>query len=566
MRRLICLLLFAVLALLPARAAANATIVIINVDGPGEGFNDATPAAPVGGNTGTTLGEQRLIAFQYAASIWGQHLDSGVTIHVQAQFDPLTCTATSAVLGAAGVVAWGANFSFLPLANTWYPVALVNKMAGADLTPLPDVVAQFNSNLNGDPACLGGRSWYLGLDTNHGLNSDLVTVLLHEFAHGLGFTSRMSRTGTTIGTFPSGIPDIYAVHLFDNAAGKSWPTMTVQERIASLINTRRVVFTGSNATAAVPGYLLPGTPLLRVSSPATIAGIFPIGLAQFGPALDSTGVHGAVAAATDAMDAAGPTDSDACSAITNAAAIAGKIALVDRGTCGFTVKAANVQAAGAIAMIVADNVAGSPPAALGGADPTITIPSVRLSLADGQTLRNSLAAGVQASLLVDLTVRRGADDLGRGMIYTPDPVVSGSSVAHWDTSAFRNLLMEPFINADLTHDVDLTLPVFRDLGWYPDADLDLIADDGADKCLASDLRQTVIIGSCNSGAANDFFTTGANAGCSISDLLSRCATTANVHGQYVACVQNTANTLKKANVLTPAEYDAVMSCTGSSNK
>jgi hypothetical protein len=152
------------------------------------------------------------------------------------------------------------------------------------------------------------------------------------------------------------------------------------------------------------------------------------------------------------------------------------------------------------------------------------------------------------------------------MIYTPDPVVAGSSVAHWDTSATRNLLMEPFISADLTHDVDLTLPVFRDIGWYPDADLDLFPDDGADKCLASDLRKTVIIGSCNSGAANDFFTAGPNAGCSITDLLSRCAATANVHGQYVACVASTANMLKKADILTSAEFDAVMSCAGSSKK
>src|SRR5262249_1199907 len=52
----------------PARAA---TIVVVNADGPGEGFNDATPVAPVGGNTATTLGGQRLNVFQYAADIWG---------------------------------------------------------------------------------------------------------------------------------------------------------------------------------------------------------------------------------------------------------------------------------------------------------------------------------------------------------------------------------------------------------------------------------------------------------------------------------------------------------------
>ena len=64
------LLLAALVCAAPAVASANATIIIINNDGPGEGFNDATPATPVGGNAGTTLGEQRLIAFTHAASIW----------------------------------------------------------------------------------------------------------------------------------------------------------------------------------------------------------------------------------------------------------------------------------------------------------------------------------------------------------------------------------------------------------------------------------------------------------------------------------------------------------------
>jgi hypothetical protein len=42
-------------------------------------------------------------------------------------------------------------------------------------------------------------------------------------------------------------------------------------------------------------------------------------------------------------------------------------------------------------------------------------------------------------------------------------------VAHWDTNAFRDLLMEPSINADLTHSIvppfDLTFPLLQDIGW-----------------------------------------------------------------------------------------------------
>ena len=70
-------------------AFAAATVVVVNQDGPNEGFNDPTFAAPVGGNTGTTKGEQRLIAFRHAAELWGATIDSPVTIIVNSNFDSL---------------------------------------------------------------------------------------------------------------------------------------------------------------------------------------------------------------------------------------------------------------------------------------------------------------------------------------------------------------------------------------------------------------------------------------------------------------------------------------------
>src|SRR5436309_13125758 len=105
-------------------AARSATITIVNLDGPGEGFNDPTPAAPIGGNPGTTVGQQRLIAFQYAADTWGSILDSPVTIYIQSAFSPLACTATGATLGSAGAIQVFGNFPNTEVQNTWYHVAL----------------------------------------------------------------------------------------------------------------------------------------------------------------------------------------------------------------------------------------------------------------------------------------------------------------------------------------------------------------------------------------------------------------------------------------------------------
>jgi hypothetical protein len=53
-RRLLPLVFAAAVVALPAPAFASAHITVVNVDGPNEGFNDPTPAAPVGGNPGTT--------------------------------------------------------------------------------------------------------------------------------------------------------------------------------------------------------------------------------------------------------------------------------------------------------------------------------------------------------------------------------------------------------------------------------------------------------------------------------------------------------------------------------
>jgi PA domain/LVIVD repeat len=64
----------------------------------------------------------------------------------------------------------------------------------------------------------------------------------------------------------------------------------------------------------------------------------------------------------------------------------GSIALVDRGFCGFVVKAANAQAAGASAIVVVNNVPGAP-ITMGGADPNVTITGVMVSQADGATIR-----------------------------------------------------------------------------------------------------------------------------------------------------------------------------------
>ncbi|HEY7547834.1 MAG TPA: S8 family serine peptidase, partial [Blastocatellia bacterium] len=141
--------------------------------------------------------------------------------------------------------------------------------------------------------------------------------------------------------------------------------------------------------------------LLTINSPAAIAGKYAAGAAVFTPAPPApSGQTANIVAAIDPADGAGPLTTDGCSPFTNAAAIAGNIALIDRGTCGFINKVANAQAAGAIGVIIVNNVVGDPiPINMGGTGFTITIPSVLISKADGDAIRAQLALGaVNATL------------------------------------------------------------------------------------------------------------------------------------------------------------------------
>lgn len=447
-----------------------ATIIIVNGNAANVGFNDPTPVAPVGGNLGTTLGQQRLNAFQHAASIWGATLTSAVPIQILSTFEPLSCNATSAVLGSAGSLQAFANFPNVAFTNTAYGGALASKISGFDVSPtVADIRARFNANL-GQPGCLTGAPFYLGLDNNHGPLIDLVAVLLHEFGHGLGFqTFTNGQTGAQI---VAGIPTIYDLFTFDNTQNKLWSVMTNAERQQSAINGRRVAWIGANVVANAAAVLAPGQPEMTVNAPASVAGDYQVGGAAFGAALTPAGLTGEVMNVIDTSPAG-----NACTPFNaaNALAVNGKIALVDRGVCGFVIKVKNAQNAGAIAVIVADNVNSTPPAALGGVDPTIVIPAVRISLADGNRLKDVLRfrsrtkSGVFTTLRSNPNLLNGGDALGRPVIYTPNPFEPGSSVSHWDTSAIPNQLMEPSINGDLTHSVnvpqDLTFSLLRDIGW-----------------------------------------------------------------------------------------------------
>src|SRR5450759_3187650 len=127
------LLAFFVFAEFVARPGFSVNIDDVNWDQAGTVLDEPTPVTPVGGNAGTTHGQQRFNVFQEAASIWGGMLTSNVTIRVSASFSPLTCNTTTAVLGSTYANKTYSDFSGAPIAGTWYVTALANKLAGTNL-------------------------------------------------------------------------------------------------------------------------------------------------------------------------------------------------------------------------------------------------------------------------------------------------------------------------------------------------------------------------------------------------------------------------------------------------
>ncbi|WP_395374340.1 PA domain-containing protein [Marinicella sp. W31] len=456
--------LLSMAAALPLHAA---TLTIQIADSAGEGFNDPAVVAPIGGNTGTTLGEQRLQVFQEAADIWGALLNSNVTIVINAQFDPQTCSQQGAVLGSAGATNVFADFTNAPVANRWYSSALADSIADSDLNPgSADINATFNSAL--DTGCLN-NGWYYGLDgaTPAGF-TPLLPVVLHEMGHGLGFQTFTS--GST-GAFIQGRPDIWTDFMLDVETNETWSQMASNaDRVASAINDPNLVWTGPNVTAEQGNFLGP-LPQLVINAPASLAGNYPIQTASFGPPIPNNGLTGDIVLAED-NDTTGDVN-DGCDTITTD--LTGVIALVNRGACNFTVKVANAQAAGAIGVLVANNApSGLPP--MGGADGTITIPSAGITQALGQALSGVVLADVIFADGFDpLEVNNGTLEFDQNQfagsnggfvrLFAPDPFQGGSSVSHWTTDANPNLLMEPSITSTIFDEVDLTLYLYEDIGW-----------------------------------------------------------------------------------------------------
>jgi hypothetical protein len=208
--------------------------------------------------TYTGFSDEAKAAFQAAVDVWSVTLTSGVPIRVDAHFTPLD----PGVLGSAGPEAIFRDFTSAPRAQTWYPGALANKLSGTDLSAgSPHITANFNSDFS---------NWYLGIDgATPADRYDLMSVVLHELGHGLGFVGS-ANVGQGVGSVGlEGLPLIYD-HFIENNHGEQilnaslFPSPSAE--LAGQLQSSQLFFNGARAVAAN------GNTPVRIYAPITWEG------------------------------------------------------------------------------------------------------------------------------------------------------------------------------------------------------------------------------------------------------------------------------------------------------
>ena len=135
----------------------------------------------------------------------------------------------------------------------------------------------------------------------------------------------------------------------------------------------------------------PANTNVTVNAPLTIAGTYAAIESGYSTANKLANLGPVTGDVVYFNDAAGGTHEACNGAPSNS--LTGKIALINRGNCTFVIKAAAAQAAGAIGIIMINNVPGDP-IIMGGTDNTLTVPAVMVTDVTGALLVAQLANGV----------------------------------------------------------------------------------------------------------------------------------------------------------------------------
>ncbi|WP_307807896.1 M4 family metallopeptidase [Nocardioides xinjiangensis] len=222
--------------------------------------------------------------------------------------------------------------------------------------------------VNNDPRISCPNANWNGVTTNYcdGVTSD--DIVSHEWGHAY-----TEYTSGLIYQYQSGALN----ESYSDVWGETLDLVNGREDEDEEFTTRRTV--GDCDATAPPGLEM------AITAPANLAGPCVAVAATGAKPFTTTAMTAQVVVATDAANTTGPTTTDGCTAFTNAAAVAGRWAYVDRGTCTFATKVANAETAGATGIVIGNNNV-DPPAGFTG-DPDLY--GVMVSQADGARFKST---------------------------------------------------------------------------------------------------------------------------------------------------------------------------------
>ena len=277
-----------------------------------------------------------------------------------------------------------------------------------------------NSNASNGPGRTDYNSSTTSPDGGPALSFD------YPFTQASGARSNLAAATTNLFYINNVMHDVMLAHGFDEAAGnfqyknatgngKGLDPVRAEAQDGGGRNNASFTSPADGTSGTMQMYLWDNTPtnILTITSPSSIAGTYRFGTASFGKPLSTlpSGFSGTIVVVNDGVSADGGVHSCA-SPYTNAAAVSGNIALIQRGGCtapasnNFSDKVKFAQANGAIAAIIFDsNPTSTAPFGLGGTDATVTIPAIDISGADGTRIQNALASGA----VVAATAAMGPD-------------------------------------------------------------------------------------------------------------------------------------------------------------
>jgi extracellular elastinolytic metalloproteinase len=254
-------------------------------------------------------------------------------------------------------------------------------------TPIPSLTFNNLPAFTNEPSTVQNRKFALD-------NLFYWNNLMHDVMYQYGFNE-------VSGNFQSD-------NLGRGGSGNDFVRAEAQD--ASGTNNANFATPGDGSSGRMQMYLFSRVPSLTVNTPAVIAGDYTTVESGFSTANKLINIGPVSGTLVYYNDNAAGTTHEACVIPVNS--IVGKIAVIVRGNCNFTDKVKNAQNAGAIAVVMVNNVPGDP-IIMGGTDNTITIPAVMISQEDG----NTITAQINNNVTVTLTAGVNRDgDLDAGVV------------------------------------------------------------------------------------------------------------------------------------------------------